>query len=151
MYSLRSGFIAGLCATVAVSMLMMVKAASHQFSELHMIPTLAGVLGAPDNLMVALGAHLIIGTVIWGGLFALLAPRIPGQSSLLTGVIFGLCAWLLMMVVFMPLAGAGLFAVNRGAYIVPLVTFFYHLIFGVVLGYVYGTQMPVLHRSPTRS
>jgi len=144
MKALRNGIVAGCFATMAVSMLMMVKAASHQFPELHVIRTLSGVVGNPDNLIVGFGAHLFVGVVIWGGLFALLASRIPARTYLVKGLMFGAFAWLLMMTIFMPLAGAGFFAANRGAMAVPLVTLLYHLVFGIVLGYVYGSNMPVV-------
>ena len=34
-------------------------------------------------------AHFMIGPIIWGGLFALFGPNLPGGSLWLKGVIFG--------------------------------------------------------------
>jgi hypothetical protein len=42
-----------------------------------------------------------------------------------------------MMVVLMPMAGAGLFGMNMGV-MAPMMTLVLHLIFGAVLGWVYG-------------
>ena len=139
---IRNAIAARFFATMAVTMMMMIKAATHQFPELHVIRTLSGVVGSPDNLVVGFGFHLLIGIVLWGGLFALLASRIPVRSYGIKGLVFGVAAWLLMMTIFMPLAGAGFFAAQRGTMIVPLVTLVYHLVFGLVLGYSYGSIAP---------
>jgi hypothetical protein len=47
----------------------------------------------------------MIGAVIWGGAFALLEPRLPGGDFWVKGVVFGVGAWLIMMVAMMPMAG----------------------------------------------
>jgi len=80
--------------------------------------------------------------VVWGVVYAMIESRIPIKSLSAKGALFGIFAWLLMMIVFMPLAGAGLFAVHRGTMTVPLITLAYHLVFGVVLGNVYGWNAP---------
>src|SRR4029077_3370348 len=103
--------------------------------------TLSEILGTQDNLVVGFGTHILIG-LIWGITFALLQSRLPSRSYVVKGAIFGLLAWLLMMIIFMPLAGAGLFGVHRGTMAVPLVTFAYHLVFGIVLGNVYAWNAP---------
>ena len=80
--------------------------------------------------------HFFIGTVSWGILFALIEPGLPG-SHWLRGVIFSIGAWLLMMIIPMPMAGAGLFGLNLGIG-APIATLILHIVFGVVLGAVYG-------------
>ena len=147
MKAIRGGLQAGLVATIVVSMLMMIKAATGQFPELHVVRTLSGILGVPGNLMVGFSVHLFIGIVFWGIGYALIQSQIPISSHSLKGLVFGICAWLLMMVVFMPLAGAGLFAVNRGSMTVPLITLAYHLVFGIILGNLYAWNSP----SPRRA
>ena len=47
------------------------------------------------------------------------------------------CTWLVMMLVLMPMAGAGLFGLRLGT-MAPLMTLVLHLIFGIVLGWTYG-------------
>jgi len=53
------------------------------------------------------------------------------------GIILGLIGWLVMMVVIMPMAGAGLFALNLGI-MAPIMTATLHVIFGAALGYVFS-------------
>ena len=122
--------------------MMMLTAASHQVPELHLISSLSGILGSPDNLVLGFGVHLFIGAIVWGCLFAWLVSRIPARTYLMKGLMFGICAWLMMMVIFMPLTGAGVFASNVGTMTIPLVTLAYHLVFGAVLGYIYGSNLP---------
>ena len=85
--------------------------------------------------------HFLIGTVLWGGLFAWLDPYLLSQAHWLKGTVFGIGAWVLMMVVFMPVAGAGLFAVNLGP-MVTMATLVLHALYGAIMGAVYGAEHP---------
>ena len=67
----------------------------------------------------------------------MLDPYLPGGSHSVKGIVFGVGAWLLMMIVVMPMAGAGLFGMNLGI-MAPIMTFILHVIYGAVLGAVYG-------------
>ena len=49
---------------------------------------------------------------------------------------FGALAWLLMMLIPMPMAGAGLFVMKMGM-MTPIMTLVLHLIWGAVLGATY--------------
>jgi uncharacterized membrane protein len=142
MKKFQSGIIAGFVGTAVVCIMMMLQTATHQVPELHMVKTMARVLGTPDQVLVGLGAHFLIGTVIWGGLYALVENRIPLQSPVARGMAFGVGAWLAMMVIVMPLAGAGIFASVRGTLLVPLGTLVYHLVYGAVLGTIYASMQP---------
>jgi hypothetical protein len=52
-------------------------------------------------------------------------------------VIFSIGAWLLMMIIPMPMAGAGLFGLNLGVG-APIAILTLHIVFGAVPGAVYG-------------
>ncbi len=130
------GLLAGLIATIALSLLMVFKSALGLAPHLNVIQMLSGMLGAPNNQAVGWSAHFFIGTVAWGALFAWFAPTLPG-AYWWRGAMFATGAWLLMMVVLMPMAGAGLFALRIGA-TAPVVTLLLHWVFGIVLGLTYG-------------
>lgn len=66
----------------------------------------------------------------------MLYPGILGGSAWIKGALIGLAAWLLMMVMVMPMAGQGLFGMRLGP-MAPVMTAVLHIIFGVVLGFVY--------------
>ncbi len=51
-----------------------------------------------------------------------------------------LAAWMVMMLVVMALAGAGIFVMNIGI-MAPIVTMMLHLIFGAVLGFAYSKSV----------
>ena len=53
------------------------------------------------------------------------------------GTIFGVGAWLAMMIVMMPMAGAGLFGLGLGM-MTPVATLVLHVVYGLVLGGIYG-------------
>ena len=54
---------------------------------------------------------------------------------------FGIGAWLLMMIAVMPMAGAGPFGLKFGP-MAPVMTLVLHAIFGAVLGGVYALEHP---------
>ena len=91
--------------------------------------------------------------IVWGLLFAVYDGAASRPAPWLKGIIFGVFTWLMMMVTFMPLAGAGFFGakVDISTHIGLLVL---NLIFGAVLGVTYdllGVVAPVrLAASPAR-
>ena len=93
--------------------------------------------GLPASRGVGWLLHFLVGIVLWGLLFVALNSAMPGGSQTVKGIVFSIAAWLLMMIIPMPMAGAGLFAVNLGIG-APIATLILHIIFGAVLGAVYG-------------
>ncbi|MVS97415.1 DUF6789 family protein [Devosia marina] len=127
------GLIAGFVATLVLSALMVMKQAVSLMPELDVVTMLTSMLSLPS---VAFGwlVHFMIGTIAWGIGYALLRPHLPG-GAIWSGVLFGTAAWL-MMIVVIPMVGAGLFGINMGI-MAPIMTFMLHAIFGAVLGAVY--------------
>jgi len=137
MQNILAGFLAGFVATIVLSAMMIAKGMMGVMPELDVIAMLSMMMGAP----AALGwlAHFMIGTIAWGGGFAVLYALIPGGTALVKGIVFCIAAWLGMMIVVMPMAGAGLFGMNLGV-MAPMMTLMLHIIFGAVLGVVYHTR-----------
>ena len=133
--------IAGFVATVVLSALMLIKSMMGVMPQLDLPTMLAGMahhlMGLPANPAVAWVLHFLIGTVVWGIGFALLYKVLPGRGAVGKGIVFGALAWLLMMLIPMPMAGAGLFAMKMGM-MAPVMTLVLHLIWGAVLGATYG-------------
>lgn len=129
------GIIAGFAATVVLSALMLMKQMMGIMPEFDMIGMLSKMMGNSGPAM-AWVAHFIIGSVIWGVLYAWLAPSLPGPNWF-KGALFATGAWLLMMIMIMPMAGAGLLGLGLGI-MVTVVTLMLHWIYGAVLGAVYG-------------
>lgn len=142
MNTMVKGMIAGLAATAVISLLMLMKTAMGLMPELNVISMLSSMM----NSSAAMGwmAHFVIGTVAFGGLFALIESKLPGGALWLKGVIFGIGAWVLMMLAVMPMAGAGVFGMTLGIG-APLMTLMLHAIYGAVLGGVYAALQPMGH------
>jgi hypothetical protein len=133
--------VAGFIATIVLSMLMIVKSMMGIMPELNPVHMLSGMahqrMGMPDTPIVGWVLHFMIGTVLWGALFALLYKSLPGKRPLVKGLVFSVLAWLLMMVIPMPMSGAGLFGMNLGI-MAPVMTLMLHLVWGAVFGASYG-------------
>jgi len=132
---------AGFVATAVLSVLMVMKMKMGLMPDLNaikMMTTMAhGMMGTPAIPVVGWVMHFMIGTVLWGVLFALLGKALPGGGYVSKGLSFGVLAWVLMMVMVMPMAGAGFFGLSLGI-MAPVMTLMLHLVYGAVLGGVYG-------------
>ncbi len=137
MTKIVNGIIAGFVATLVMSALMMAKTMMGLMPELNPIHMMSEMMDGS----AAMGwmGHFAIGTIAWGAGFAMVNRLIPGNSQITKGIIFGIAAWLMMMIVVMPLAGAGLFGLGIGM-MAPVMTLMLHVIFGVVLGKTYEVR-----------
>ena len=142
MTNFKAGLVAGFSATVVLSAMMVAKSMMGVMPELDVIHMLSGMMGAPAILGWL--AHFMIGTLAWGGGFAVLYGLIPGSGAVVKGIVFGIAAWLGMMVMVMPMAGAGLFGMAFGI-MAPMMTLILHIVFGAVLGAVYQAQARPAH------
>jgi uncharacterized membrane protein YagU involved in acid resistance len=104
------------------------------------VALLAAVIGytaeAGRALPFAWLIHFVVGTLVWGVAYVWLEPRLTGSPAA-RGMTFGVLAWLVMMLLVMPLTGAGLFGFGYGLG-VPLTLLAVHLAYGAVLGLVYS-------------
>jgi hypothetical protein len=137
----KNGLIAGLSATVVLSMIMLMKNAMDVMPHINAIQSLTKIngvyFGLPMVPWIAWVEHFAIGTLLWGLIFAGTWKIWPGHSFTVKGLSFSVAAWLLMMIIIMPMAGAGLFGMGLGI-AAPMATLMLHLIFGAVLGGVFG-------------
>ncbi len=98
---------------------------------------LAGMVGSPDTPMLGWAVHFFIGIVLYGVAMAVLDSRLPGHSSVAHALLIAFVGWLIMMIVLMPMAGAGLFGIHLGI-MAAVMTLVLHLVFGAVLGWTYA-------------
>jgi hypothetical protein len=134
------GVLAGLAATAVLSALMAMKQGMGLMPALDPVGMLTSMAGA-STPAIGWVMHVMIGVVLWGTLFAWLAPFLPGGAYWLKGVAFGVGAWIVMMIAVMPMAGASLFGLALGV-MAPMATLALHLVYGAVLGGVYGLERP---------
>lgn len=135
------GIIAGFIATVVLTVLMLMKEMMGLMPELNVISMLSTManakMGMPGTPMVGYLLHFVIGAIVFGVLFHVLNGSLPGGNQIMKGIVFGVVAWLLMMLLVMPMAGAGMFGMTMGM-MAPVMTLMLHVIFGAVLGFSYS-------------
>lgn len=137
MERIGKGLIGGLVATLVLSALMLMKSMMGLMPQLDLPAMLAKMMEAPGTTSLGWIAHFAIGVVGYGVAMALLDKELPGDRSTAHGVLIALAGWFIMMLVLMPMAGAGVFALSMGV-MAPAMTLVLHLIFGAVLGWTYG-------------
>ena len=89
------------------------------------------------NAVLGWIAHFMIG-VIFAGAYAVVAGSLPGPV-VVRGALFALAPWLLAQMAVMPMMGMGFFS---GAMNLAMGSLIGHIIFGGVVGAVYGQPSP---------
>lgn len=77
-------------------------------------------------------AHAVLGTLVWGPLYGLIASRLRRGGGPLAGAVFALGPWLGMTLALWPLYGSFPAAVAVG---IPLFALVFHLVYGATLGW----------------
>lgn len=146
-HSLSYSFIASFIATFVLSIIMVMKKIMGLMPEMNPIADLVTIMQDLSGLTIlplfAWALHFLIGTLIWGTLFFLLYGILPGGKAI-KGILFGLGAWVFMMLTVEPLAGHGFFGLQTSL-VIPVMSMMLHIVFGAILGIVYGK----LSKSPT--
>ncbi len=135
-----AGMVAGLAATLVLSLLMLTEAWIPQLDTVIMLDGVARAVLSDLQAPVPLAGwlwHFVIGTLWWGPLFALMVPILPGRRTWQKGMAFGFGASLLILLMVLPLAGAGYFGMDLSA-LQAIVTVALHLVYGAVLGTVFA-------------
>lgn len=141
MSRVQKGLVAGFSATVAVSLL--------ELANLYFGPWAASfprllsvMLQMPDQIIVGWIAHFLVGTIVLGGAFGVLCPRLPTDTPESKGILFAVGAFIVMSLTVAPLAGVvgqpvGIFFMQAGfGTLVWMIAT--HAVYGIVLGNVYG-------------
>ncbi len=143
--------LAGLAGTVAFTLLLY--AAPLMGLPPMNLPTMLGTMFVANPaaaFLPGLAMHLMIGLVLALG-YALVFARVLPGAPWLRGALYGLVPWLLAMAVVMPMmalvhpmvrAGAmpapGFFLSGMGTVLAPLGSLMGHLVYGALVGAVYG-------------
>jgi hypothetical protein len=133
--AVKRGLISGFIATAVLSAMMLMKQQMGVMPALDPIGMISAMAGATTRAVGWIG-HFVIGSVFWGVGFAIVSGFLPGPYWL-RGILFALGAWLLMMLVLMPMTDAGIFGLRLGM-MAPAMTLALHVVFGVVLGGIFG-------------
>ena len=126
------GVIAGFVATVVLSALIMLFNAAGVLKQLDIVEHI-DKLGSIQRA-AAWVDHFIVGALLWGPIFAAFdATTEVNRPRWQKGLMFGVIAWFLMMIIFMPVIGAGLFGWRLGL-VEPVGMLGLHLVYGLAIG-----------------
>ncbi len=134
MERIGKGIVAGIVATLFLSVLMALKTLLSWMPQLDIIGMLAATLQVTRS--VGWVVHLVIGIVIYGLAIALIAPATAGRATL-AGLALAVVGWLFMMIVLMPMGNFDQFAMALG-FGAPVLTLLLHLLFGATLGWTFA-------------
>ena len=135
MSRVKKGIIAGLVATLAISVLEAINIFALNSMFQPFPGMVASLLGMDGNLAAGWGIHLFSGTFILGSLFGILCPRLPTDTSETKGIVFAVGAWVVMMLGVFFVGDSQVLGSNMATLGWMLVT---HIVFGIVLGNVYA-------------
>jgi hypothetical protein len=128
MINIGKGIIAGLVASATIAGAFVLAALTGITQASDPVQAATGIMLTPTGLSWVV--HFAVGTFLWGPLLAVLSPVLPSPFWF-KGLAFGMFAWLLMLLVT--------WAVDPGSPPQPdLASVLLHLLFGTVLGGMYG-------------
>ncbi len=149
MVNIKRGMIAGIPATMVLSALMLTVSTQSQFAHTSLINNLINHVlkyqGLETIALLGWVVHFLIGTVVWGGLFGVVEPILPGTTWRRKGLAFGIGCSFVLLVALIPIAAAGFFGMTL-SFISILVTIIQHLVYGFVLGDAYWRLLPARER-----
>lgn len=132
-------FFATVIATLAITALMYMNVRLNLFPEFDILDDIKGFntrIGLPSTEQAVWLTHLLIGIGLCGVLFALLEPILPGHGFA-SGLWFGVLTWLVKMLVFMPISGHQIFALDLPPVFIAI-TLGMNLLYGGILGMTYA-------------
>lgn len=134
------GMVAGVLATCVLSLLMQVQWLPPRFETVTLLIGMARAVLEGSGLPAPFAGWLwffVIGGLWWGSWFAIVEQIIPGRAFWMKGAVFGVVTGLLVIWTVMPLAAGGALGMKLSLW-QPVVTVSEHLVYGLVLGVIYG-------------
>jgi uncharacterized membrane protein YagU involved in acid resistance len=137
-FSIKSAVVAGLIATVAMTMFTFM--AALMGFEMDIPKMLSSSMSAP--IVIGWLAHFMIGTILAINYASIYLPNIKQIAGAKSGAIFSIISWLMVQIIVMPMMSminggsytSGLFS---GSIMIAMASLIGHLLFGVVLGLLY--------------
>jgi len=94
-----------------------------------------------NSAIIAVGLNLVVG-IVWALAYGYDGVIRLSGPNWLKGMIYSLGPWLLSIIVFFPIMGAGIFGKDLGAGPLPILgNLILHLVYGAVLGSLYAVDL----------
>lgn len=135
--------LAGLCGMIAHGLLMYFKTRSGLLPTFNPYKVLQATLtrftGETVNPLIPWALSFVNGFIVINVVFKLLYRRLPGGNGAVKGIAYGFLGWAMMGLVFFPMLGLGVFALDAGLGVAPaLFSLAMVQTYSVVMGTVYG-------------
>ena len=127
--------VAGVAGTAVMTIVAVFVAPMMGIPKMNPADMLAAQMGG--NVVVGWCAHFMVG-IILAVIYAAVAPSMGGPP-VVRGMLFGIAPWLLSQVAMMPMMGMPMFS---GSMMVAGGSLLGHLVYGAVVGGVYGLPAP---------
>ncbi|AFH49663.1 Hypothetical protein IALB_1957 [Ignavibacterium album JCM 16511] len=140
-FSINSALVAGLASTAAMTLFTFM--APLMGISMDIPKMLASTMGAP--IIVGWIAHFMIGIILAISFAVMYVPNFSTSNKIKTGAIFSLFPWLIAQILVMPMmsimnGGTYFKGFFSGSIILAAASLMGHLVFGVVLGFIYKTD-----------
>ncbi|MBI5261757.1 MAG: hypothetical protein HY852_08070 [Bradyrhizobium sp.] len=138
---------AGLCGSIAHSILMFLKSWMNWLPEFHpyqdLQEGLSTLIGSSVHPAIPWALSFFNGAVVLGLFYGHTYRWLPGRSGLAKGFVFGLLGWIAMGVIFFPALGRGFFALKAGLGLSPaLFSLAMLLTYSIIMGMAYALINP---------
>ncbi len=133
------GVIAGFLATTVLSVLMLSKQWLPQLDTITVMDGVARDMALAAGLPTPLAGwfwHYVVGCLVWGWMYAIMEPILPGRRAWRKGLFFGIMTTIMAWLIALPLLGVGVFGLQHSAE-QHFVTLVQHLVYGWVLAIAY--------------
>ena len=109
----------------------------HPYEDLQQ--AISELVGSAVDPLIPWALSFMNGSVVLGTLFGRLYRVLPGRSGAAKGVVFGICSWIVMGVLFFPVMHQGLFATGTGLGVRPaLFSLLMLLTYSIMMGIAYS-------------
>jgi hypothetical protein len=136
MSRVQKGLVAGFAATVVVSILEVINIVAGPWVTPYP-DMLAYMVGMEGNHILGWVGHVLIGTVVLGGLFGLVYPKLPTDTPETKGIAFAVAAFCFLVVGLLMFGKPQMFSGADGGFTVAWILVS-NAIFGFVMGSVYA-------------
>lgn len=133
---MKAGLIAGFIASAISLLFLALTTWMALVPEFNYVLIQGSIFGFTKTIFSGWVIYFLIGIIFWGSLYAGIESYLLSPKPITRGIIFGLIVWLIVMVILMPIAGAGIF-VKQYDYLASIVILMTDLVFGVSIAYFY--------------
>lgn len=136
--NIKTGMMVGFLASAVSLLALLIMASLALVPEFNFVIIQGSLFVLARTAFLAWMVYFVIGTIIWGPLYALLESRLAGETAIIKGLLFGMMLWAIIMTTFIPISGVDLFIEKFGIFstFMILIT---DLIFGLAAAYFYNS------------